>query len=292
MKKELINYLENTGKNKSWNEIAFMFGYTSGEQARKVWCKHCKKETKLSSFTHKTKEDVISDFGCITKASLAWNNAVQFTNTNNVLVIGDLHIPAELPNALEFVKTIYTKYKCSKVIFTGDILDSYCLSMHIKNPNYEYTSGQELEVAKTRLKAWYKAFPNAVWITGNHDNRLYKLAGLANIPKQYLKSLQEILEVPNWEVVSQYVHNNILYVHGESKEAKLMAVYKGMSVVQGHLHSKTYIDYVKKDVFGMQVPSLVDRNKMEFEYAKNSIMDWQNGVAVIEDGIPIIIPYK
>ena len=65
-----------------------------------------------------------------------------------------------------------------------------------------------------------------------------------------------------------------------------------MNLKQGHLHSKVYIDYVKKDVFGMQLPTLVDRNKMEFEYAKNSLMDWQNGVAVIEDGVPIIIPFK
>ena len=281
MKKELINYLENVGKDKSWNDIAFMFGYRTGEHARKVWNNYCKKQSKLSSFTHKTKQDVIDDFK---------DNKNHITN--NVLVIGDLHIPAELTNALDFVKKVYNKYKCSKIIFTGDILDSYCLSMHIKNPNYEYTSGQELEVAKERLKAWYKAFPNAVWITGNHDNRLYKLAGLANIPKQYLKSLQEILEVPNWTVVNEYIYDNVLYVHGESKEAKLMALYKGMSVVQGHLHSKTYVEYVKKDIFAVQVPSLVDRDSLAFEYAKNSLLDWQNGVAVIEDGVPIIIPFK
>ena len=49
MKKELINYLENTGKDKSWNDIAFMFGYSTGEQARKVWNNYCKKQAKLSN---------------------------------------------------------------------------------------------------------------------------------------------------------------------------------------------------------------------------------------------------
>ena len=278
MKKELINYLENVGKDKSWNDIAFMFGYRTGEHARKVWNNYCKKQSKLSSFTHKTREDIVRD--------------IKTYITNNVLVIGDLHLPAERKGSLEFVKKVYNKYNCSKIIFTGDILDSYCLSVHAKNPNYPYSPGQELDIAKDKLKDWYKAFPNAVWITGNHDNRLYKLAGLANIPKQYLKSLQEILEVPNWTVVNEYIYDNVLYVHGESKEAKLMALYKGMSVVQGHLHSKTYVEYVKKDIFAVQVPSLVDRDSLAFEYAKNSLLDWQNGVTVIEDGVPIIIPFK
>jgi predicted phosphodiesterase len=225
---------------------------------------------------------------------LGGNAKIENEKTNEtILVIPDLHIPAELDKALEFCKKIKIEYSVDKVIFIGDIIDNYCLSLHMKNANFNYTATQEIEAVKYLIKDWYKAFPNATIIGGNHDmSRLFKTANVTGIPSLWFKELKDILETPNWEFKNEYVYQNVYYNHGEKAEAKKVAIYKGMSTVQGHRHTLSYIDYPRKDIFAVQVGTLVDRNKMNFDYAKHTLSDWWNGVCVIKNNIPMLIPYN
>lgn len=212
---------------------------------------------------------------------------------DTVLVIPDLHIPAHHKDALEFCKSLRDKYKATKVIFIGDIVDNYCTSLHSKDPNFNMTAGQEIEVTKMYLKEWHDAFPYATVITGNHDmSRIFKTAKEAMIPKQWIKDIKDVLDTPTWTYTPELVYQGIYYNHGEKAEASKVAIYKGMSTVQGHLHTKSYVQWVRKDIFACQVGTLVDRDSMVFDYAKNTYLDWWNGACIIQDGIPTLIPIK
>ena len=53
----------------------------------------------------------------------------------NVLVIGDTHCPAMHPNYLEFLQDIRSKFKCTKIVHIGDVIDHHCVSFHDKHPD-------------------------------------------------------------------------------------------------------------------------------------------------------------
>ena len=88
---------------------------------------------------------------------------------SNVLVIGDLHEPFCLDGYLDFCVNTYYDYKCTDVIFIGDIIDNHYSSFHEVNIDAEYSGKQELDLAIEKISHWYKAFPVAKVIIGNHD---------------------------------------------------------------------------------------------------------------------------
>ena len=78
----------------------------------------------------------------------------------NVLVIGDLHLPAERADYLKFCRAMKRKHKTTKTIFIGDILDHHAISFHQKNPDSD-GAVEEYTKAMKALRQWYKAFPEA-----------------------------------------------------------------------------------------------------------------------------------
>ena len=286
----------------TWNSLAEKFGFKSGEAARSYIKRLNKSDREVQAlvdylepvFLNRQKPDITPSIHAPIKIRTdqspeKWQSLPQDT----VLVIPDLHIPAQHKDALEFCKSLRDKYKATKIIFIGDIVDNYCTSLHAKDPNFGMTASQEIEVTKMYLKEWHDAFPYATVITGNHDmSRIFKTAKHAMIPKQWIKDIKDVLDTPTWTYTPELVHQGVYYNHGEKAEASKVAIYKGMSTVQGHRHSLCYVQYVKKDVFAVQVGTLVDRDSMVFEYAKNTYLDWQNGACIIKDGIPTLIPLQ
>lgn len=318
-------YGKPTGLNgNTWNSLAEKFGFKSGEAARSYIKRLNKSESPtmehsaMQHFVQVGDVPVIGFNGKVTSATgwiqidnkqkqrpdiaptihaSTWQQKVesliQKNTQDTVLVIPDLHIPAQHKDALEFCKSLRDKYKATKVIFIGDIVDNYCTSLHSKDPNFSMTASQEIEVTKMYLKEWHDAFPYATVITGNHDmSRIFKTAKEAMIPKQWLKDIKDVLDTPTWTYTPELVHQGVYYNHGEKAEASKVAIYRGMSTVQGHRHTLSYVQWVKKDVFACQVGTLVDRDSMVFDYAKNTYLDWWNGACIIQDGVPTLIPLK
>ena len=79
----------------------------------------------------------------------------QKVKDSNVLVIGDLHEPFCLDGYLDFCINTYYHYKCTDVIFIGDIIDNHYSSFHEFNIDAEYSGKQELDLAieKAKMKA-------------------------------------------------------------------------------------------------------------------------------------------
>lgn len=190
---------------------------------------------------------------------------------NRVLVIGDLHEPFCLDGYLEFCKDTYRKYNCNKVIFIGDVIDNHYSSYHETDPD-GYGAGQELEYAISKLSKWYKAFPDAHSIIGNHCRLIRRKAFTGGIPKAWIKSFNEVLEVPNWKFTERVVIDNVQYVHGESGKAIKKAKDDMMSTVQGHRHTEIGTEFAvgaNFKVFGCAVGCGIDHESYAMAYGKN-----------------------
>jgi|TARA_Y100001938_G_scaffold99963_1_gene136665 metallophosphoesterase superfamily enzyme len=189
---------------------------------------------------------------------------------NNVLVIGDLHEPFCLDKYLEFCVSKYEQFDCTEVVFIGDIIDNHYSSYHETSAD-GMGGADELELSIKRIARWYKEFPKATVIIGNHDRMIMRKAQTSAIPSKWIKSYKEVLEVPNWNFVERYVKDGVQYLHGEGGTARTKCRADMQNTVQGHLHTQAYCEsYVGQNfrVFGMQVGCGIDHESYAMAYAK------------------------
>ncbi len=199
-------------------------------------------------------------------------NHLHFTQAENrVLVIGDLHAPFILDGYLDFCLEQYYNYNCNKIVFIGDVVDNHFSSYH-ETDSDGLGGGEELDAAVDQLRPWYEHFPNADVLIGNHDRMVSRKAQTSAIPRKWIKSYQEVLEVPNWRFIEELFIDDVNYNHGEGSKAHIKARKNMQSTVQGHHHTDCYTMWfvgAKEKIFGMQVGCGVDRKAYAMAYAKN-----------------------
>jgi hypothetical protein len=214
---------------------------------------------------------------------------------NNVLICGDLHSPFDLPQYFQFCKETYSRYKCNRVIFIGDIIDLHTVSVHDSNPD-GLGQGNEIDKAIKRLQRWYKAFPKATVLLGNHDLRIAKKAYREGLSKRFIRDFNEVIEAPKgWSFEMEYVLDNVLYLHGSLGNSFIRCQRERMNLVQGHFHSIAGVQYFKSNkdmIWGMQVGSGIDDTAYAFDYGKEqpkkSIISC--GLVLNNGKLPIVIP--
>ena len=188
----------------------------------------------------------------------------------NILVIGDLHEPFCLDGYLEFCKKQYEKFSCDEVVFIGDIIDNHYSSYH--ETDADGMGGlDELSLAIKKLEAWYKTFPEATVLIGNHDRMVMRKAQTSAIPKAWIKDYKDVLNVPTWNFVDRYVIGDVQYIHGEAGTARTKCRADLMSTVQGHLHTQAYTEWyvgANYKIFGSQVGCGIDHDSYAMGYAK------------------------
>lgn len=212
-------------------------------------------------------------------------------DNHNVLVIGDLHEPFCLDGYLEFCLSTYNYYKCSEVIFIGDIIDNHYSSYHETDVN-GMGGADELDLAITKIAKWYKTFPEATVIIGNHDRMVMRKAQTSAIPSKWIKSYQEVLEVPEWDFTERYVYNDIQFIHGEAGTARTKCRADMMNTVQGHLHTQAYCEhYVGANyrIFGMQTGCGIDFKSYAMAYAKYGKKPAVGCAVIINEKTPLNI---
>jgi predicted phosphodiesterase len=206
---------------------------------------------------------------------------------SKVLVIGDIHEPFCLDGYLEHCKKQYKLFKCNKVIFIGDIIDSHYSSFHNTDPD-GLSAKDELKYSIKKLNKWYEEFPDATIIIGNHDRIVHRKAFANGISSRWIKDYKDVLQVSNWNFKTETIIDEVLYVHGEGATAFMKAKNQFRSVVAGHTHTKCYIEYIN-NVFGMQVGCGVDAKAYAMAYAKNYAPPQIACGVVIDGKLPIII---
>jgi len=212
----------------------------------------------------------------------------------NVLVVGDLHLPAERQDYLQFCKDMKRKHKVKQVVFIGDILDHHAISFHQKNPDSDGAVA-EYNKAMDALRKWNKTFPMARVCIGNHDERVHRMAAASGIPAMYLKEYSDIYETPDWDW--KYDHNidGVYYYHGTGANGGLCPAFNTakarlQSSIAGHIHSTAAILYTAgptgEKLFCMNVPNGVDKDHELMYYSRNFLRKPVNGVGIVKDGKP------
>lgn len=194
-------------------------------------------------------------------------------NKNNVLVIGDLHEPFTLGTYLGFCRKVQEIFNCGTVQFIGDMVDNHFTSYHEIDPD-AFGAGQELEFARYKIAKWHKTFPDALVCRGNHDLIIARKAYSAGISTSWVRTESEVLGTDTWQWDDEFFHKGVQYVHGTGysghSAALTMARERGHSVVMGHLHTISSVQYLsrKNPTFGMIVGCGIDASKYAFKYAK------------------------
>lgn len=292
MQKDLIKHLTESGKTHSWRELADMYNIMSDlpktPRNQKKKCDYVRRlyaKLQLQPVTHNdtvtNKSSLIEDFKTFIRFNKPTKNYKSFTegDPNNILVIGDTHIPYQHPDYLDFCIDLQRKWNCGKIIHIGDVLDFQSTTYHTPHPD-GLSPYYELEIAKLEIENWKKAFPEMTVIMGNHDRRISRKLFDSQISSQWQFSMKDVLNV-NWDFTIDYEYNNIYFCHGEGTTARVTALQKQMPVVQGHRHSESYIDYPGRNLFAIQCPIGIDRKALAFEYARTDTKEWLLGATVI-----------
>ena len=191
---------------------------------------------------------------------------------SRILVIGDLHCPFDLDEYFDFCKQTYEKWNCNQTILIGDVIDNHYSSYHETSISDELlTGGQELELAIERLQRYYKEFPIADVIIGNHDRLIMRKSQTSSIPKKWIKSYTDVLEVPTWNFTERIEYDGVQYIHGEASTARTKSKADMQSTVQGHLHTQAYSEFsVGRNfkIFGTQTGCGIDFDSYAMAYAK------------------------
>ena len=191
---------------------------------------------------------------------------------SRILVIGDLHCPFDLDEYFDFCKETYEKWNCNQTILIGDVIDNHYSSYHETSISDELlTGGQELELAIERLQRYYKEFPVADVILGNHDRLISRKSQTSAIPSKWIKSYKEVLEVPSWNFTERIEYDGVQYIHGEAGSARTKSRADMQSTVQGHLHTQAYSEFsVGRNfkIFGTQTGCGIDFDSYAMAYAK------------------------
>ncbi len=214
-------------------------------------------------------------------------------DTGNTLIIGDLHEPFTKKGYLEHCLRVQEKYNTTRTIFIGDILDNHFSSFHTTDPD-GYSAGEELARAKDRIAMWYESFPDAYVTVGNHDRLPQRQAMSGGVSKLWIKSMSEVLDTPEWTYGEQFIFDDVLYVHGEGRQADMRAKNDQISVVQGHWHTKGYISYfvgIHHKIFAMQVGSGIDSKAYAMAYGKHFNKPHISCGVVLENGSLPILEY-
>jgi len=220
-----------------------------------------------------------------------WAILKNYREPEGILVVGDLHHPFTLSGYLEHCEHVYKKYNCKEVVFVGDILDNHYSSYHETDPD-GHSAGAELKLAIFELRKWYKAFPTAKVCIGNHDlipNRKAMTAGLSSV---WVRSIEEVIGAYGWKFAVEHIIDDIKYTHGTGRKARNRVKDDFVSIVQGHYHSESYIEWFfgsNYALFAMQVGSGINHKAYAMAYGKNFKKMHINCAVVLEQGkLPIL----
>lgn len=215
----------------------------------------------------------------------------------NILVIPDLQVPFHHPYALTFLRSVKEEYKPDEIVCVGDEADACALSKYPKDPDGQ-SAGDELKKTRRALRPFFEEFPQVKICNSNHQQRLYKRAYEAGIPRELIAGYREYLQAPSgWEWADYWNIEGIKFEHGDraagnAPGAKLVDA-NGRSTVFGHHHSLAGLGYIRKDeriYFWMNVGCLIDEESYAMAYTKMHRTKPILSCGVIIDGVPRLIP--
>jgi len=214
------------------------------------------------------------------------------------LIISDLHYPYAHKDSLPFLKAVKSWLKPDRVVNIGDEVDYHAISFHDKDPDLDNAT-QELLKARDDIKKLEKVFPKMDLLHSNHGSLVFRKRKYHGLPDYIIKDYADILDVnkKNWKwhdkLLLKDKFGTYYFVHNMNKDPMKSSMAIGMNLIQGHYHTDFQIKYWSSPEalrFGMTVGCLIDKDSLAFAYSRVNIRRPILGCAVIEDGIPQLIP--
>lgn len=219
-------------------------------------------------------------------------------DNSRILWISDLHSPWAHKDALKFLAGLKEEYNPTRIIIGGDEADFQSQNFHGVNPDMP-SAGDELSMTRAFLKQLAELFPVADVLESNHTSLAYRRAFKAGISKGYMKTYNEILEVPEtwvWHddlMITLPNGQDCYFCHGKSTDGLRLSRNMSCNVVQGHYHSKFAIQYWSNPnnlYWSMQAGCLVDDKSLAMSYNRLTMERPIIGTGVIIDSQPILKP--
>jgi len=217
---------------------------------------------------------------------------------HNVLVIGDLHAPFNHRLTMHYINSVLERNRIDEIVLLGDIIDNHYLSFHDKDPD-GYGSNLEFLKAKGFLDGLHKLIPKCKVCIGNHDALADRKAFKAGMSRRWIRTIPEVFDLPGWDFQDFHRIGDFVFTHGLGQQANSRSEDLGLSVVQGHYHSKfdveaIYDQNVQGNVrYAVNGGCLIDSDAYAFAYGKFGRIN-RMGLTIIEDilGKPIVKQIK
>ena len=213
---------------------------------------------------------------------------------SRVLVIGDTHAPAMHRHYIKFLNKMREKWKTTKVVHIGDVVDHHCISFHDKHTDSPGAK-QEYKLAYAQVSRLYAEFPTADVCIGNHDARVRRLNAKMGIPDLYLQDFNALWSTNSWKWCSSVEIDGVYYYHGEGAggqhPAFAAAKMRMQNTVLGHYHSSAGIWAMAgptQRIFGMSVGCGVDRSHWSMQYGAAYLKKPIVSCGVVIDGSPYL----
>jgi len=219
-------------------------------------------------------------------------------DNSRILLISDMHIPFEHPDAFRFLAALKAKYEPSRVICLGDEVDNHAMSFHDSDPDLP-SAGDELKAAIKKLRTVYKLFPDVDVIDSNHGSMHYRKGKHHGIARKYLRDYGEILDAPDgwkWhhDMLIRLPNGNKLYIHhGLAKNPMKVVAARGCCYVGGHFHEDFNVGFLGNSdalLWGMASGCLIDNKAMAFAYNRTNMGRPIIGTSLVIDSMPHLAP--
>lgn len=219
---------------------------------------------------------------------------VKLKKPETILVVPDIHIPFEYPNAVEAYLCWGASMKPDRVVFIGDVIDAYTISRFDKNPGRKDSLQKEVNKAQELLAATSVLFSCPIhYMEGNHEDRLRKFLWskaphLADIRGL---TIPELLCLEEWGIQWHdaldplriggvtFMHANRIRKHA-GMTALAISDEREQSIVCGHSHRQGFAwrTSAAGTRFGCEVGCLCNPHKLDYV---DSIPNWQFGGALV-----------
>jgi hypothetical protein len=219
-------------------------------------------------------------------------------DNSRILLLSDMHIPYNHKDTLRFLQYLKDKYKPTRVLCLGDEVDHLALSYHEKETEAP-SAFDELKMALPIIKQVEEMFPVMDILDSNHGSLAYRKAKTAGIPKHYLKSYADVLQVGigwkwHFDMVIDLPTGQKCYLHhGKSSNITKTSQAMSMCSVAGHYHNTFKIEYWANPLglyWGMQAGCLIDDKSFAFNYNNVNLHRPLIGTGLIINGLPVLEP--
>lgn len=222
--------------------------------------------------------------------------AEQEHDNSRILFISDMHIPYHHPNTIPFLKMLKARYNPTRTICLGDEIDHHAISFHDADPDL-MSAGDELRAALPVIAELHALFPRMDLIDSNHGSLAYRKAKTHGIPRHYIRSYNDVLEVDDgwqWhhELTLTLPDGQQVYVHhGKSVDAVKVSQAMSMSHVCGHFHESFGVKYWANPnglFFAMNSGCLIKDESLAFAYNNSNLKRPIVGTSLIIEGVPVL----